>query len=470
MSLEDNNKSNSFFSVFNSGGGGGGGGNVTSASNVGTGVGVFKQKVLQDLEFRTLLAGKGINIALTSPSFDEVEIGLDTDVVGIADGTGWYTFYPSVTDALNVAVAGDTITFFSDINETTSISLNLINGVDFDLNGFSYTLSVADGTNMFNTPAGNVKVRFFNGGLFRTNAIQTTSNDGLVFRFTQTTELIFDDNFIISNDTACVIRTGKLATIFGGIWQGGNATFLYSIDSEGIWNNSIFYVEEAVLNNEQMNNCIIWNKSGISGSYACSGAGEYNNCFVRGMNGINITSTGRANGCEVYAEEDTAINSNRGIINNCSLRGGANTLIAISNSVGNYTRVSNTSVYSNSYPAIFTRRAIISNCRAFTTTGSLAGNTCEDEGSSIYSNNHVENDWNNALAIGIITDASVGISTFSNNTINVRNASGYCFAGNTNTAYLVANVGVGASLLIDTLTLTNAMTNTTDLYGNILIG
>ena len=43
-------------------GGGGGGGEVNTASNVGAGEGVFKQKLGVDLQFKSLIAGSGINI------------------------------------------------------------------------------------------------------------------------------------------------------------------------------------------------------------------------------------------------------------------------------------------------------------------------------------------------------------------------------------------------------------------------
>ena len=44
------------------GGGGGGGGEVNTASNVGTGDGVFKQKTGVDLEFKSLIAGTNLSI------------------------------------------------------------------------------------------------------------------------------------------------------------------------------------------------------------------------------------------------------------------------------------------------------------------------------------------------------------------------------------------------------------------------
>jgi hypothetical protein len=49
----------------------GGGGEVNTASNVGGGAGVFKQKTGVDLEFKSLTAGSGITI---TPSTDEIEI------------------------------------------------------------------------------------------------------------------------------------------------------------------------------------------------------------------------------------------------------------------------------------------------------------------------------------------------------------------------------------------------------------
>jgi hypothetical protein len=58
-------------------GGGGGGGESNTASNVGTGEGVFKQKLGVDLQFKTLIAGTGVNITSAAD-----ELTIDASSVG----------------------------------------------------------------------------------------------------------------------------------------------------------------------------------------------------------------------------------------------------------------------------------------------------------------------------------------------------------------------------------------------------
>jgi len=72
----------SFF-IIEISGGGGGGGEVNTASNVGTGAGLFKQKVGVDLEFKSISAGSNITI---TESTDEITIS------GPGAGGGVYDF------------------------------------------------------------------------------------------------------------------------------------------------------------------------------------------------------------------------------------------------------------------------------------------------------------------------------------------------------------------------------------------
>ena len=474
MSQQDNNKSNAFFSAFSGGKGGGGTGNVTSASNVGTGIGVFKQKVLQDLEFKTLLEAKGISIA-ESISGDEVEIGLSTNVVGIADGTGWYTFYNSVSDGLSALGSGETLTFFTDIVETSAVSLALKDGITIDLNGFTYTLSSNTTTNMFQTPSGFVSVKFINGGLFRTNAIQTLSSNGLVFRFNAEFQLNFDNSFVISNDGCGIIEcNGKFsANIYGGLWVGGNDTLGYAVDSSAIFTNSAFY-SETILNSGIMQNCVIFNPS-LADVYATLGdAGEYYNCTIRGINGADLTPNAKLNNCSVYASS-IGVYCDRGFVNNCFIEGGANALSMIT-PIDNLVRgiVQNTSVKSLNTPALLNQYSIVSNCAFYTETGvsGTLANTISVVGAGIVQNCSIYNKFGGSSAVGIFIDGDN--SAIMNNSISMASSSGYCIAGipqtPPNIAFLSSNVGYGTSALIETTNLTNVQVNTPDLYGNILIG
>jgi len=69
---------------------GGGGGEANTASNVGFGNGIFKQKSGVDLQFKSLVAGVGLNIV---PSLDELTIS----------STGFGDMLKSVYDPTNIA-------------------------------------------------------------------------------------------------------------------------------------------------------------------------------------------------------------------------------------------------------------------------------------------------------------------------------------------------------------------------------
>ena len=64
-------------------GGGGGGGEVNTASNVGAGSGLFKQKVAQDLEFKSLVTGTGIQLVADADSIT-VNTDLPTTIVNVS--------------------------------------------------------------------------------------------------------------------------------------------------------------------------------------------------------------------------------------------------------------------------------------------------------------------------------------------------------------------------------------------------
>jgi len=92
------------------------GGEANTASNVGTGVGVFKQKSGVDLQFKTITAGSGITLTANA---DDVQIGNSrvgfTNVAVSGQGT---IVADSISDTLNIA-AGSGISITTDAGTDT---------------------------------------------------------------------------------------------------------------------------------------------------------------------------------------------------------------------------------------------------------------------------------------------------------------------------------------------------------------
>jgi hypothetical protein len=101
---------------------------------------------------------------------------------GIADSSGTYTYYTTLTAAMTAAVAGQTIEMFTDYTETLPVTITLKNGVNINGNGHTYTLSTLDTTHAFVIADGvsNFDVNILNTIIKRTNATGTNGSCILV--------------------------------------------------------------------------------------------------------------------------------------------------------------------------------------------------------------------------------------------------------------------------------------------------
>lgn len=466
MSLEDNNKSNSFFSVFNSGnGGGGGGGEVNTASNLGVGLGTYKQKVLADLQFRSLLQSKGITLNY-SISDDEIEIAQEVGIVGIGDGTGFYTFYTDINSALASAVAGQSIKLFADIVETNSVSIVLKNNVDIDLNGFTYTLDVSDETDMIVDTNEPVNVTIRNGNLIRLNAVPTKDGDGVAIRITRSASQInLDSNVYVENVGNIVLSMERSGTLVGGTLVGGSATYSKSATTNGRVTNTIFNVTQPVLNGATSVNCIF---------YTTSGASLYNVISAYGCTIISTTQNynqGTMFDCVIKSNStSSALYNEGGSVYNSEIYGQINP-VNISDAVivcDKGATLFNSTIFSSVGKCVILNDAEMSNCSCISLNNCFGVVQLED--GAYLSNNSIKN-----------------ASTLPNsNAIDIRSISGVVIVGNqlqiTNTisygidstipvvsAYIVSNT-LYRGTLVNTTNVTNAQINTPDLYGNILIG
>jgi hypothetical protein len=138
-----------------------GGGEVNTSSNVGTGEDVFKQKTGVDFEFKTLTAGT--NVTLTAGTNDVTIAATDTGEVNTASnvGTGEDVFKQKVgvdlefktltagtgvtltagTNDVTIAASGGAGSYFKDSVIITSNSNNFNSGIPTDIPLMTYTIT-----------------------------------------------------------------------------------------------------------------------------------------------------------------------------------------------------------------------------------------------------------------------------------------------------------------------------------------
>jgi hypothetical protein len=138
-----------------------------TASNVGGGAEVFQQKIGEDLVFRTLESQDG-TITITQNT-DTIDFSVADGIWSTVDAAGLVTYYSLYSDALAVASSGDTITLHTDYELSTGTGHTLKDGVNINLNGFTYTYSNTDSSSAFSDvlAPGSVDLRIYNGTVIR---------------------------------------------------------------------------------------------------------------------------------------------------------------------------------------------------------------------------------------------------------------------------------------------------------------
>lgn len=130
----------------------GGGGEVNTASNVGTGEGVFKQKVAEDLEFKSLVAGTNVSLisdvdTITISSTDTGEVNTASNVGG---GSGLFKQKTGVDLEFKTLIAGTNISFV-DGPLLDTITINATGGGSGEVNTAS---NVGTGEGLFKQKVG----------------------------------------------------------------------------------------------------------------------------------------------------------------------------------------------------------------------------------------------------------------------------------------------------------------------------
>lgn len=373
--------------------------------------------------------------------------GSSGGIVGIANSSGVYTYYTTLSLAMTAAVSGQTIELFSDITETGSVTITLKNGVNINGNGHTYTLSVNDGTNAFT--GANLQMEFYNLKVIRTG--RANGNGGYVLLSSNVSLTIikcYGTTFINTFGECCVL----------------NNCSLYGINAIGYYNAITDYGASKIYN-------AICESNGLGYGISTSFGSVYNST------GISVTTSGILCNGEVYESigistsgigiEGQKITNSTGI----STSGTALSSAEARNCVG----ISTSGIAGN---GTFYNSTLISSSNYAITGGGAGGKIYNSYAQSTSSPTSLATNmysstvrclWNNA---GGNCTTSFGVSSFEilNSFLEVTNASAYCITGYIGSTWKYSNNSFkGATTAVNSTNITQGITNTSDTKGNILI-
>ena len=385
--------------------------------------------------------------------------------LGLSNTSGEYTFYSTFADVIAAASSGDTIQLFTDIIETTNITVTCVNNVNINFNGFTYTLNTSGTSNAFTIPT-NVNVSMFNGRILRTGGTAATTSSVAITATGSGTfnanAMVFESDFGTAGYFLSLTRK-----VVGGIFDGFTyGCYLNGANLDNAFlrggNSSGLYV----LNNGTATNC---------NAYSLSSQGIYNN------NGNCFSSQGRSDGnvgiligngqtfdCKGYSTANYGIELT-GAPNVSNLFGysSASSGISLSGKGINITGYSTAS-----YGVYFVKGSgnhNFSSIKAY--SNSSSGMSVRLNGGKVEFNDvNSATSSNSSTSHGIEVLGNDNDIIFNGGTIRVENASANgLFSDSAKSCYFVGLKFINSTTAVNS-NITNLQSNTPDAFGNILIG
>lgn len=395
-------------------------------------------------------------------------------VCGISNASGEYTYYSTLQDAIDAASAGDTVELFSDITETTDISVTLVAGVKINGNGHTYTLDFASATDALvaSTASGNYYISNLN-----INRVNATSGSGLSINANGIS--VYGKNCYVTADGSgaaidCAASTTYIEN-FTGRNTGTGEAIRAGTTSSKVYNCIGFSVSEVAIGDifgyGIIVNCIAETDSGFAAIF-CR---EAYNSYGKGNTGRGIGCEGNIDSCVGYS------NTNEGIYGgqNCNIynsKGESNSNAGIRGSRDIYgcTAISN----SGYGMAIYIVTGKISNCTIVSTANYalyVSSNSTWTGGAYI-SNCHIESKLDTSSGTAIYFTSSNTATTIEpevvNNYIKTKNAGAYGMFYSPGTVATrninyANNSFAGMTVAIEAA-ISQGIVNTADSQGNIL--
>ena len=407
--------------------------------------------------------GSNVSVADSGGKTVVTVSGSTTGRFGIADSTGTYTYYTTLTLAMAAAVSGQTVEFFTDYTESGAVTVTLKDGVTINGNGHTYSHSGAATALKINT---NGTYAILNLNLTKTggtNAAILTTPDAFPGQPALSTS---------TNLSGTTIKTDYLGIYcslydvnefyFGKVVVTGGSTYgLYGPST----NFSHFSVEGLAASSgtlafgTQLNHCYIVNRgSGLTISDLAINNSEVISYSSQAAGGIY-----NARNCFFYSATGIALQPyNNGVVDNCMMYSGASFASGLYNSNATYHNCRFQSAASNAFFASLTGDVRFNNC-VFMSNGATAF-----EGyASVLSNCVIESTY--ALATGHALKVTHGGLVLKNCTLRVANSSANClYATSALSPSYTSNIFQGATTPVNA-NVTQAIVNTEDAYGNLTI-
>ena len=410
------------------------------------------------------------NGTFTSYKVDSLQIknytaGSSSGVCGIANSSGVYTYYATLNLAITAAVSGQTVDLLTDITETGSVTITTKAGVKINGNGYTYTLSVNDGTNAITQSS--YLFELFNIKVVRTGRAANASG-WVLYNLLNDQATLRCYNVIFEN------TYGEGVKLYGSIY--GLKIISYGGCALQMYDNLYLYNCDLTSTNGYgvtIGICIIYNctitsySNGMNVAYNC----EIVDSVVKSSIGSAITASRAVNSTGI-STSGTGITATNGY--NCvgistsgvGLSGNFTNSTGISTSgyAGtNGTKTNCTLISSSNYASYQenlnnTFLQSTTNIPLWLNTGKFV-NTC----TAICL-------WDNVGGHAInTTSASTGVD-IRNCNLTVTNVSAYCINGApTSTFKYASNTYKGATTAVNSTNITQGITNTSDSQGNILI-
>ena len=162
--------------------------------------------------------------------------GSVSGIFGIANTSGVYTYYSTLTLAITAAVSGQTIEMFTDVIETGAVGVNLKNGVNINLNGHTYTLNNAGTNDAISDNSVTLTCTIFNGTIERSGGTSSPV-DSTALAVKGASKITLQGVTIRSTFGCAAYIVGE---VVGGYYVG-SAPGGISLFVQGIIRNASFY-------------------------------------------------------------------------------------------------------------------------------------------------------------------------------------------------------------------------------------